>query len=346
MTTHHSSTARPWLLAAVGVASVHAGVLYTLWNNSGTSPETLEEASPVAQAWVIPVAAVAQIDTQTPPPPAHKPSVAPPDATPSPTADHSPDEPPASTTEITPATAEPEPVVVASATPEPAPATPEESPAAPAAAGTKPPPSSQWQYEVKGESKGLTYTAHGTLDWRQDGQQYEARLELKAFLVGSRVQTSSGTLGPGGLQPNQFSDRARKDKRLLFDHEAQLIRLDGSTATAPLTHGVQDRLSLFMQLSSLMAGLPHPPADGEQWAIWVAGSPAADHWSFRYLGAEMLQLPAGKLEAWHLQRLPRQDKDQQLDLWFAPSLHFLPVRMRIQQDNGDVVDQQLSSKSQ
>lgn len=348
-TTSPDTSPSHWLLAAATVALAHGGMLYAVWDGSGSGPGT-PPAEQVTEVQLVPATPITMAAAAPLPPPqtAHRqPTAAQRPATPAATgtqaSDLSPEPPANSAAADTPATAaEPPPAA------EPFPASEPQTVArnAPAASlplpAFAPPPSSQWHYEIRGESKGLTYTAHATLHWRQDGQHYEARMEMSAFLIGSRVQTSVGTLGANGLQPAEFTDRARKQRRLVFDHEAHLIRLDGSDATAPLAQGVQDRLSLFMQLSSVLAGLPHPPAKNHEWTVAVAGSPAADSWTFRYLQTETLPLPAGRYEAWHLQRQPRREGDQQVDLWFAPTLHHLPVRIRIQQDNGDVVDQQLS----
>ena len=57
--------------------------------------------------------------------------------------------------------------------------------------------------------------------------------------------------------------------------------------------------------------------------------------------AETLSLPVGPTAAVRLTRLPRQPYDQQVDLWFAPSLGYLPVRLRVTHPNGDVADQVL-----
>ena len=43
-----------------------------------------------------------------------------------------------------------------------------------------------------------------------------------------------------------------------------------------------------------------------------------------------------------MRRDPRHLYDQTLDLWFAPALGYLPVRMVLSQGNGDRLDQQLS----
>ena len=48
------------------------------------------------------------------------------------------------------------------------------------------------------------------------------------------------------------------------------------------------------------------------------------------------QMPTLKLT-----RKPRKEFDQKVEIWFAPSLGYLPVRNRITQPNGDFIDQQL-----
>ena len=42
-----------------------------------------------------------------------------------------------------------------------------------------------------------------------------------------------------------------------------------------------------------------------------------------------------------LTRKPRKEFDQKVEIWFAPSLGYLPVRNRITQHSGDFIDQQL-----
>ena len=69
----------------------------------------------------------------------------------------------------------------------------------------------------------------------------------------------------------------------------------------------------------------------------------AEMWSFKVEGTEQVSLPLGDLQALRLRRLPRREFDQLIDLWFAPSLSFLPVRIRLQQANGDVADQRAKS---
>ncbi len=198
-------------------------------------------------------------------------------------------------------------------------------------------------YDVEGLVKGFPFHAQGTLQWRQRDARYEARLEIKAFLIGSRVQTSAGQLGPGGLRPERFSDRSRSEKAAHFDQAAGRIRFSNNARDAQLLAGAQDRLSVFMQLAALLEARPQAYPPGTMIEMQVAGTGSAEVWSFKVEStAEPLNLPAGELPAIRLYRPPQLAYDNALEVWLAPQLHHLPVRIRITQKNGDVADQQLN----
>lgn len=214
-------------------------------------------------------------------------------------------------------------------------------------AGFTPPPPAHWEYTVSGQARGIPYRASARLHWEHDSLTYRARTEVTAFLVGSRVQTSSGTLGPDGPRPEVFTDQARKQRQIRFDRLRGTIDFthgDGSqTSEAPYAAGVQDRLSLFLYLGGRLAA-SGPPPSGTAWQVPVTGSNSVETWSFESQGQSPSALPLGTADAWHLRRLPRQANDQTLDLWFVPAWGHAPARIRIRHPNGDVVDQQLSGR--
>ena len=72
----------------------------------------------------------------------------------------------------------------------------------------------------------------------------------------------------------------------------------------------------------------------------VVGPREADLWLFTVGSLEALDLPGGLLQALKLTRNPRQPYDQQVDIWLAPSLGYLPARIRLLEANGDYIDQQ------
>ena len=206
----------------------------------------------------------------------------------------------------------------------------------------QPPASAQLDYSVEGQSKGLNYSASGSLDWRNDGQGYSVRMEIRMFLLGSRVQTSQGAVVANGLAPERFADKRRSERAAHFDQKDLRIRFSNNAPDAELLPGAQDRLSVFMQLAGLLNARPEAYPPGQVIALPVAGTSDSEVWRFQMQGLESLDLPAGSLIARHLVREPREARDTRVDIWLAPSLGHLPVRIRLAQDNGDVVDQRLS----
>jgi len=203
------------------------------------------------------------------------------------------------------------------------------------------PNSARLQFDVLGKVKGFGYTVSGELSWQQDGRQYQSRFEIGMPLLGSRVQTSQGQIGAGGLLPTRFGDKVRSEQAAHFERDKGLISFSANTPSTPLEPGAQDRLSLFMQLASLLAAAPQRYPTGTLITLQVVSAREAEPWTFRVDAGETLQLPLGPTPAVRLTRLPRQPYDQQVDLWFAPSLGYLPVRLRVTHPNGDVADQVL-----
>ena len=202
-----------------------------------------------------------------------------------------------------------------------------------------PPPGAHLVYDVQGTAKGIRYQASGELNWVVQDGRYDARMEVKMFLLGSRVQTSTGTLGPDGLRPERFADIRRGERAAHFERDAGRIRFSSNAPEAPLQAGAQDRLSLFLQIAGLLQATPRH--DGEVMSFQVAGTGGAETWRFEVGPEETLALPAGEVVARRVVRRPRETHDTTVEMWFAPTLHHLPVRLRLTQANGDVADQLL-----
>jgi hypothetical protein len=194
---------------------------------------------------------------------------------------------------------------------------------------------------VQGQAKGFNYWANAELLWTQDGQDYQARLEVSALLLGARIQTSKGSLGAEGLMPSRFSDKTRTELAAHFQRDKGLITFSANSPDAPLLKGAQDRLSVVLQLSTLLAGDPTRFPVGTMLSFQTVSQREAEIWQFLVEKEELLQLPLGEVSAIKLNRKPRRDFDQHIELWFAPSMGYLPVRLRITNANGDMVDQLL-----
>jgi hypothetical protein len=205
------------------------------------------------------------------------------------------------------------------------------------------PGSATLAFEAKGQVKGLQYSAGAELQWQHDDQYYRARQSISMFLMGERSQTSEGLVTPRGLQPLSFTDRGRKTQSARFDVAQGKASFSDGTPEAPISDGVQDRLSVFLQLSALLAADPQRYPQGTVIELTTSSARAAARWRFAVGPGETLELPAGAVEAIRLDRLadPQGKSDQQGALWLAPSMQYLPVRIRLNQGQTDYVDLQL-----
>ena len=193
-----------------------------------------------------------------------------------------------------------------------------------------------------GESKGLRFNADGELLWKHDGKQYDMRLEIKHFLFGSKTQTSVGQLGLQGVLPKRFGDKFKQEVAAHFDRDKNQLVFSANSHPQPLLPGAQDRLSLFAQLAALLAGSPELRQTGQQIYFQVAAAKSADMWTFQVEKQEVIQLPAGKFNTWKLSRVFKGAYDQTADVWLSPAHGYLPIKLRIAQTNGDVLEQNLS----
>lgn len=198
-------------------------------------------------------------------------------------------------------------------------------------------------FDVQGRAKRFAYSANAELVWQHDGSRYEARQEISAFLVGKRSQRSTGLITAQGLQPERFADRSRSEQAAHFDHAKGRVTFSANTPEAAIGPGAQDRLSVFIQLGALLAADPGRFVPGTEVALTTVSARSADRWAFTIEGPENLDLPAGPMPTLKLQRLPRKEYDQKAELWVAPALGYLPVRIRITQANGDFADLLLRS---
>jgi hypothetical protein len=205
------------------------------------------------------------------------------------------------------------------------------------------PRSAHLHYKVMAQVKGMDLTGEGELLWRNDGHDYEAKLEVRAPFVRTRTQTSTGQVTAQGLEPLRFADKNRSEQAAHFQRDKGVVSFSGNRPDAPLLAGAQDRLSVMLQLGAMIGGAPRKFPPHTEIAVQTADTQEAQGWTFTVEGMEQLHLPGGNVAALKLIRNPRKEYDQKVELWLAPGMDYVPVRLRLTQPNGDSVDQQWSS---
>jgi hypothetical protein len=243
---------------------------------------------------------------------------------------------------------------LAVATPAPAPPLPEANSAsaaagaaAAAASAASPaqpfdwPPSTRMSYRLQGHYRGPV-EGSAQVDWLRQGTHYQVRMETSVGPVLSRRITSDGELTERGLTPRRFDGeqkvlfRAARRWQLRFDTE-RVVLSDGREV--PTLPGAQDEASQFVQLTWLFTTRPERLAVGQSIEVPLAISRKLERWIYDVVGEEELRFPFGLVHAFHVKpRREAQGGDLTAEIWFAPTLQYLPVRILIRQNTESWVD--------
>ena len=100
----------------------------------------------------------------------------------------------------------------------------------------------------------------------------------------------------------------------------------------PRPEGVQDSASQFVALSHRFASASTPMAVGQSVQFWLARPGGADIWTYDVVEMETLATPRlGPIQAFHLKPRPLANPRGPItaEMWFAPTLQYLPVRIKV-----------------
>ncbi len=223
------------------------------------------------------------------------------------------------------------PVVLAAPAPEPA---------ASAPPAFEWPPSTRLDYRLVGHFRGPV-AGQARVEWLRSGTRYQVNLELTVgpsfSPLASRRISSDGEITPQGLRPRRYDEETRAvlrdTRRLSIALDADSVRLP-SGRELPRPPGVQDSASQFVQLTWLFTTQPQLLQPGQVIAFPLALPRQMDLWTYDVLATEQVATPAGPVDAVHVK--PRREAkaggDLTAEVWFAPSLQYLPVRLLIRQD--------------
>jgi hypothetical protein len=208
------------------------------------------------------------------------------------------------------------------------------------------PRSTRLSYRLSGYYRGPV-EGQASVEWLRDGPRYQVHLEVSvgpsfAPLV-SRRMSSDGEIVAEGLAPRRYDELTRvalsAPRQLSMAFDAATVRLTNGTLV-PRPPGVQDTASQFVQLTWLFTTQPDRLVAGQAVELMLALPRRVDRWVYDVLGSETLHTPAGTIDAVHVRprRPARPDGELTAEVWIAPTLQYLPVRIVIRQDAETQVD--------
>jgi len=277
----------------------------------------------------------------------------------------SPAEPAASAVPAEPVP-EPVPEVVAAAEPEPVASAPaaaasappaEPSPVAAADGSASAPAAFEWpgstrlSYVLTGNFRGHV-DGEAQVEWIRDGNRYQVNVDVIIGLsfapTASRRLTSEGQLTADGLYPTRYDQLThvmlRDDQRVSMQLLPDAVVLANGQRRIRWP-GVQDTASQFVQLTWLFTTQPQKLRTGESVEIPLALPFRVEPWTYDVLEEETLYTDFGEVQAFRVKprRQPRGG-DLIPEMWIAPSMRYLPLRIRIHQDADTWVDLMIKRK--
>ena len=156
-------------------------------------------------------------------------------------------------------------------------------------------------------------------------------------LTRARVQTAAE------VRSLVWAQHAIADLRwqLRFGPE-RVVLADGKTV--PTLPGAQDEASQFVQLTWLFTTQPERLKVGRSVEMPLAISRKLETWIYDVVAEEPLFFSFGQVATFQLRpRRAAQGGDLTPEIWIAPSLQYLPVRILIRDDKGNWVDLMLDA---
>jgi len=193
---------------------------------------------------------------------------------------------------------------------------------------------------------GLPVTLHGrtTIRWRLDDGHYETRLHID---TGGFDQFSRGQLAAdGALVPERY-----EEKRPF--HEPDFVDIDWAhghiaygtsvPAQSPAA-GAQDRLSLQFELARELQRFPERFPSGSVHAVNLIGTHSVDAWNFLAQDEQSVDTGRGPMRAvrFSAHRIVRNNVEETMEIWLGADLRWLPVRIRIVDREGSIIDSVLA----
>jgi hypothetical protein len=210
------------------------------------------------------------------------------------------------------------------------------------------PASTRIRYKLNGQYRGEVQGS-AQVDWLLQGSHYQVHIDFvlgpKFAPIVRRSLSSDGEIGEQGLVPHRYDEETKvafaspKRKFVIFDGSE--VELSEGNRREPKLASVQDAASQFVQFTYTFTTNPSQLTPGNVLVMPLALPRKQDPISYDVVGLETLDTPLGPLPAVHVKpRIPpRPGKpDFSVEIWFAPNLEYLPVRIKVWQDEQNYAD--------
>ncbi|MEJ6020851.1 DUF3108 domain-containing protein [Ramlibacter sp. PS4R-6] len=204
------------------------------------------------------------------------------------------------------------------------------APMGPAMAADNWPADTRVSYKLTGYYRG-DLIGDARVQWQRQGERYQARVDLDVAVF-RMTFLSQGEVGSDSLLPRAYQETTPNRTRVVQIGADHVVLNDGRNVPRPADVAVQDTASQFVELGHRFATGRDKLVAGGVVQFWLARPGGLDLWTYDIVGRELLATPhLGTLEAYHLKPRPIANPRGNItsEIWFAPSLQYMPVRVKI-----------------
>ena len=211
------------------------------------------------------------------------------------------------------------------------------------------PPSTRLTYTLKGMYRNGPLYGKASVEWRRSGTHYQVQFDIHVSPFFDQHMFSDGQITDLGLSPTHYDESfevplvAPRVRRIDFSEDE--VTLTNGTRVVKLPQ-TQDGASQFVQFVWMFAQRPDLLRPGNVVEIPLALNSNLRRWHYQVVGLETQELDFGQLDAVHLRPLldgPRRANEYPFEIWTAPTLQYLPVRILVPIDDKNFADLSLDA---
>ncbi len=211
------------------------------------------------------------------------------------------------------------------------------------------PPSTRLTYTLTGMYRNGPLYGKASVEWRRSGTHYQVQFDIHVSPFFDQHMFSDGQITDLGLSPTHYDESfevplvAPRVRRIDFSEDEVTLANGNRVIKLPQT---QDGASQFVQFVWMFAQRPELLRPGNVVEIPLALNSNLRRWHYQVVGLETLELAFGRLDAVHLRPLldgPRRPNEYPFEIWTAPTLQYLPVRILVPIDDKNFADLSLDA---
>jgi hypothetical protein len=211
------------------------------------------------------------------------------------------------------------------------------------------PKATRVSYKMEGNFRGPIY-GQASVEWLREGSTYQVFVEASvgpSFApLGSWRLSSQGEIRPEGLYPRRYENMNRMLTRsspvqgLQFDDDEVTLSNGGKIPRKP---GMQDPASQFIQLAYSFMLNPLLLMPGNTVYLPMVWLKKSEVIAYDVLNEEVLHTPLGDIPTYHVRprRMDGDSNNMSAEIWFAPGLQYLPVRILTRANEQTFMDMQM-----